>query len=446
MNTKPTHDIRNAVRNKYGAIATASLPSCGCGESAACCGGAGAGPKEIALALGYTPADVDHVPEGANMGLGCGNPQAIAALKPGETVLDLGSGGGFDCFLAARQVGEQGKVIGVDMTPEMVAKARANAQNAGAPNVEFRLGEIEHLPVADGSIDLILSNCVINLSPDKQQVYREAFRVLKPGGRIAVSDVVATAAMPASLRNDLALVAACVGGAETIENLERILREAGFESIAVKPQENSRTFIRNWVPGKKIEAYVVSAAIEAVKPLQKEARAKPIVPKKAIQKAVYGHYESGYHCAEVISQTVLAHFSDLSRRTAIRISSAFGGGIAGTTEELCGAFTGGVIAISSLLGRETPSEDLKAAAALTKAFKKGFLDAFGTLNCHAIMERHKTEKRQFGCVQVTADAAVLLADLLAGYAIAHDLDLKDAACRPKEKVGPGQCPFGGQQF
>jgi SAM-dependent methyltransferase len=199
------------------------------------------------------------------MGLGCGNPQAIAALSEGETVLDLGSGGGFDCFLAAKQVGEQGKVIGVDMTPDMISKARRNAETLGADNVEFRLGEIERLPVADGEVNAIMSNCVINLSPNKAQVFREAFRVLAPGGRLAISDVVAIADLPAALRADLDAVSGCVGGAASVPEVERMLAEAGFTDVRVTVDPKSAAFIANWFPGKGAERYVASASIEAVK-------------------------------------------------------------------------------------------------------------------------------------------------------------------------------------
>jgi SAM-dependent methyltransferase len=200
------------------------------------------------------------------MGLGCGNPQAIAALQAGETVLDLGSGGGFDCFLAARQVGARGHVIGVDMTPDMVSKARANAAKSGDHNVEFRLGEIENLPVADASVDVIISNCVINLSPDKPRVFREALRVLKPGGRLAISDVVATAELPPQVRQDLALYTGCMAGAALVSDLEAMLRASGFTDIRITPKDESKSFIRDWAPGTDITNYVVSANIEAVKP------------------------------------------------------------------------------------------------------------------------------------------------------------------------------------
>lgn len=201
------------------------------------------------------------------MGLGCGNPQAIAALKAGEIVLDLGSGGGFDCFLAARQVGDTGHVIGVDMTPEMITKARANADQGNYRNVEFRLAEIENLPVADGSVDVIISNCVINLAPDKPRVFSEAYRVLKPGGRLAISDVVASAELPQEVREDMALYAGCMAGASAVPEVERMLAEAGFTGIHVTPKDESRSFIREWVPGSDISDYIVSAAIEAVKPV-----------------------------------------------------------------------------------------------------------------------------------------------------------------------------------
>ena len=220
--------------------------------------------------MGYSKEDMSEVPEGANMGLGCGNPVALASLKPGETVVDLGSGGGFDCFLAAREVGKTGRVIGVDMTPEMISKARRNAEGAEIGNVEFRLGEIEHLPVADNYADIVMSNCVINLSPDKQGVYRDAFRVLKPGGRLSISDVLTTAPLPEKIRNDLSLLGACIGGAATIGDTEEMLEQVGFTDIKIRPKDYSRDLIRRWNPAKNHQAldYVVSANIEAVKPYQ----------------------------------------------------------------------------------------------------------------------------------------------------------------------------------
>ena len=262
-------EIRQAVLENYAAVARREGGS-GCGPALTSCCGGGGESVSISKQVGYSEEELASVPAGADMGLGCGNPQAIAALKPGETVLDLGSGGGFDCFLAARQVGETGRVIGVDMTPEMIGKARINAQRGaqkgGYTNVEFRLGKIEHLPVADRSVDVILSNCVINLSPDKAAVFQEAFRVLKPGGRLAVADIVATAALPEDARKDLALIAGCVGGAASIDEIETYLREAGFRQIRIQPKDESRELIREWAPGRRVEDYVVSATIEAVKP------------------------------------------------------------------------------------------------------------------------------------------------------------------------------------
>lgn len=267
METKKPEEIRQSVRSRYGEIARQQTLGCGCSGLSSCCGPIPGTIEKMSRAFGYTQEQTDSVPEDANMGLGCGNPQAIASLKPGETVLDLGSGGGFDCFLAAHSVGESGQVIGVDMTADMVDKARKNAEKLGVKNVEFRLGEIEHLPVADNSVDVIISNCVINLSPEKTDVFWEAARVLKPGGRLAILDVVALQTLPDEIKNDLSLISGCIGGTEKIEDIEKMLQEAGFQNISIQLKNESRENIREWFPGRNLEDYVSSATIEATKPI-----------------------------------------------------------------------------------------------------------------------------------------------------------------------------------
>lgn len=272
-------EIKEKVRQTYGRIAVqdghASASRSCCNPPGAttqshgsgCCSGKGAiNADQISAFLGYSQQDLKDAPDGANLGLGCGNPNAMAAIRPGEVVVDLGSGGGFDCFLAARKVGDTGRVIGVDMTPEMIGRARMNKDKVAVDNVEFRLGEIEHLPVGDRVADWIISNCVINLSPDKNQVYRDAFRVLKPGGRLAVSDIVALKPLPEEVRKDLALVSACIGGAATIEDTKGMLAQAGFEDISITPGKISRALIDEVLPGSPAGEYVVPADIQARKP------------------------------------------------------------------------------------------------------------------------------------------------------------------------------------
>ncbi len=227
-------DIRVVVREKYGAIAEGR--SCGCGCGCAQDDPAKTTPETGAQVLdqiGYTAEQKAAVPEGSNLGLGCGSPLAYADARPGETVLDLGSGAGIDCFLAAREVGPAGRVIGVDMTQAMIDRARANAAKSDWPNVEFRLGEIENLPVADGTVDLVISNCVVNLSPDKPRVFREALRALKPGGRMLVSDLVLTRPLPPELEQDVELYVGCVAGASPRADYLRMMREAGFADVEV---------------------------------------------------------------------------------------------------------------------------------------------------------------------------------------------------------------------
>ncbi len=267
MTQKNADAHRRKIREAYSAVAVASEDGGCCGEASSCCGVSDDEQinQLISTRLGYKKIDLDAVPKGADMGLGCGNPRAIASLSPGDIVLDLGSGGGFDAFLAAAEVGEGGRVIGVDMTPDMISKARSNAEQGNFGNVEFRLGEIEHLPVADASIDVVISNCVIYLSPDKLQVFRETYRVLKAGGRLAISDVVASTELPEEMRNDPYLHSACVAGAVLIDELEALIAAAGFTGICIQPKDESREFIKDWVPGRGIEDYVISATIEAVK-------------------------------------------------------------------------------------------------------------------------------------------------------------------------------------
>jgi len=268
MKIQDDDQVRSQVRTAYANVARGAD---GC--SVGCCGTKGSG----SLAMGYTEADLASVPEGADLGLGCGNPQAIAALRPGETVLDLGSGAGIDCFLAASRVGRTGHVIGVDMTPEMVSKARDNARRVSATNVDFRLGEIEHLPVPDQSVDVIISNCVINLSADKRRVLREAFRVLKPGGRFAVSDVVIRGEVPDPVRKSMELWVGCVAGALEENEFEGLLREVGFIETSLEPTrvyqfEDARAFLSGAgldaeVLAREVGGRVMGAFVRARKPM-----------------------------------------------------------------------------------------------------------------------------------------------------------------------------------
>lgn len=268
--SKSTEDVKKEVRSAYGNVAEADNKNQCCGNGRSCCGVFEKPELSYSQELGYAKEDLESVPEGCNMGLGCGNPQAIASLKLGESVLDLGAGGGFDVFLAAKKVGPSGKVYGVDMTPEMISKARNNAAKNGYNNVEFLLGEIEHLPLPNYAVDVIISNCVINLSTNKSNVFNEAFRVLKEGGRLAISDIVAYKPLPKEMIEDAELYCNCISGAITMNELNDILTKAGFVDILIEPQKNSRMFIKDWVPGSDAENFVVSAKIQARKPRLKQ--------------------------------------------------------------------------------------------------------------------------------------------------------------------------------
>ncbi|MFZ3058644.1 MAG: arsenite methyltransferase [Candidatus Methanoperedens sp.] len=243
-------EIKKAVREKYGSIAREE-GSC-CAPSASCCGSASVA-GEISKRIGYGDEELSSVPEGANLGLGCGNPIALASLKEGEIVLDFGSGAGFDCFIAANRVGKGGKVIGVDMTPDMIDRARNNARKGNYTNVEFRLGEIENLPAADNSVDVVISNCVINLAPDKSRVFKEAFRVLKPGGRLMISDIVLLKELPESIRDSIEAYIGCVAGAAKKDEYLKTIKNAGFRDVQVLEETSFPVeFLSNDPVGKAI--------------------------------------------------------------------------------------------------------------------------------------------------------------------------------------------------
>jgi arsenite methyltransferase len=268
MKENDSEKIRQMVRDRYAQAAAGGPCGCQAGSTNSCCGSSTSIADSMSHVIGYSNKDLNSVVEGANLGLGCGNPTAIGNLKEGEIVLDLGSGGGFDCFLAAKKVGDKGRVIGVDMTPEMLARARENAVKMGTTSVEFRLGEIEHLPVADSSVDVIISNCVVNLSPDKRQVFKDAYRVLKPGGRLVISDVVATAKIPDQMREQAALLTGCIAGAEHIDKIRGLLEEVGFKEVKIELKARSKELVSGWFPESGAENYVASADIDALKPSQ----------------------------------------------------------------------------------------------------------------------------------------------------------------------------------
>jgi arsenite methyltransferase len=279
-------EIKKAVRQRY-ARAAKQGGGCGCAAASPCCGSADLA-QNVSKAIGYSNEELQAVPEGANLGLGCGNPVALASLKEGEVVLDLGAGGGFDCFLAAKKVGKKGKVIGVDMTPEMIDKARENARRGGYANVEFRLGEIENLPAADNSVDAVISNCVINLAPDKKRVFSEAHRVLKPGGRLMISDLVLLKELPKAIKASIEAYVGCISGAMLRDGYLETMREAGLTGVRVVEQtsfpvelmtgdEAAKALIKNLkLTDNKVRdlaGSVVSVKVEAVKPKRPPRRA-----------------------------------------------------------------------------------------------------------------------------------------------------------------------------
>lgn len=278
---KNPNKVRDMVREKYGEIAKTSGSCCGSGKSS-CCSGGEISADTIAKSIGYSEKEIESLPEGANLGLSCGNPTAVASLKPGEVVLDLGSGAGVDVFIAAQKVGKKGRVIGVDMTAEMISKARNNAKSfteeTGLDNVEFRLGEIEHLPVADNTVDVVISNCVINLSPDKEQVWREIVRVLKPGGRVSISDLALLEPLPETARESIELLVGCIAGAVLVNESVKMAQDAGLVSVETKckPYPVDEQFeavipgigkVLNLIPkGKKPGDYVTSMLLTGNKP------------------------------------------------------------------------------------------------------------------------------------------------------------------------------------
>jgi len=270
-------ETKKVVREGYARIAKQG-GSC-CSPASSCCGSTTDLTQDISKKIGYTEEELTSVPDGANLGLGCGNPVALASLREGETVLDLGAGAGFDCFLAADKVGKNGRVIGVDMTPEMIEKARENVKKGDYGNVEFRLGEIENLPVADNSVDAVISNCVINLAPDKGKVFREAFRVLKPGGRLMVSDIVLLKELPDFIKNSIAAYIGCVSGAIGRDEYLGAIKAAGFQETRVVDEVSAKwvaddsvaqAFIKNLgIPPeelKEVANSVISVRVHGVKP------------------------------------------------------------------------------------------------------------------------------------------------------------------------------------
>lgn len=268
-------EIKKVVRERYASVAREGS-SC-CSPATSCCTSVA---EDISRKIGYGDEDITSVPEGANLGLGCGNPLALASLREGEIVLDLGSGAGFDCFLAAKKVGKEGKVIGVDMTPDMLDRARNNARKGNYANVEFRLGEIENLPAADNSVDVVISNCVINLAPDKTRVFKEAFRVLKPGGRMMVSDIVLLKELPDFVRESIEAYTGCVAGATKKDEYLKTIKNAGFKEVKILDEKNfPMDFLENDPVGKQV-IEKLNMSIEGVKEIGKSVVSIRVQAKK----------------------------------------------------------------------------------------------------------------------------------------------------------------------
>ena len=423
MTAQSPDRIRQMVREHYGNVARGS--ACGCGDEvkSGCCKLDSPMSESSDEVLGYSDAELSGVVEETNMNLGCGNPVAISKLLTGETVLDLGCGGGFDSFLAGTAVGPTGLVIGVDMTPEMVMKARDNARTMKVVNVSFRLGEIENLPVADASVDVILSNCVINLSPDKARVWQEAYRVLRPGGRLAVSDMVATAGLPEQLREQTYLLTGCIAGAERIDKVKAQLAESGFENIQIRVRNQSRKLIREWFPNSGAEQFVSSADIEATKPLFSELNL-PVDIEWILR--VRRKAEENISRYDNCTQSIVAAFLDvleLDDPWVTRAASGFFGGMLSSLT--CGIHTAGVIVMGLIMGRDRLEDGLDGLFPIVSPTQELIQRLNTRLGSHSCLELtgvdftdlnqamvfHASEGHQ-RCIKRVADGAEEIARLI----------------------------------
>ena len=432
MKEQSLDTIRQVVRKHYGKVAVGGNRGCEDEINAGCCTPDVQDSDSISEASGYTNDDLASVVEGANMNLGCGNPVALSKLKKGETVLDLGSGGGFDSFLAAKAVGLQGRVIGVDMTAEMVTKARENAKKMNADNVSFRLGEIEHLPVADSTVDVILSNCAVNLSPDKKSVWREAFRALRPGGRLTISDVVATAEIPESMKKQAALLTGCVAGADHVDNIKAQLREVGFENIGIKISPESKRFLQHWFPGSGAEHYVASANIEARKP----KRTSLSLPEgdewiQDIRQKATENMSQNDNC----TQSIIAAFAEvlgLEDGGVLKAASGFWGGMGCSLT--CGVHSAGVILLGMIVGRRRLDEGLDGLLPIvlpTQELIKRLNERLGSHSCKELtgvnfadLDQTTAYRVSDGhqlCVLRVADGAEEIAKLIKDKHMAGDI-------------------------